>query len=294
MLNSSLSNKKELRFVITLGNDTFGGSSNNQIALDGYRATVDIDKGGGMMFGTLRAQIYGVSQSDMNAALTLQYKALTVRPNTISVYAIDGAQETLVFTGNVVNAWGVYQGMPDVYLMIQAQSAFLNQLLPVAPTSFKGVTDTAIIMGQIARSMGYTFENNGVAVPLSNPYLSGTGIEQAKSVAQQAHIWWGIDNNVLWIAPPHGVRNATTIPQISKSSGLIGYPTFDGQGYITFQTLFNPAIKFLGHIELVTSIKQASSQWTVVGVAHRLESEKPGGPWFSTIRSNASGIVPIN
>jgi hypothetical protein len=146
-------------------------------------------------------------------------------------------------------------------------------------------------MGQIAQSMGYTFENNGVSFPLVNPYLPGTGIDQARSLAQAAGIWWGIDNNVLWIAP-RNVPRGGIIPQISSTSGLRGYPTFDGQGYITFDTLFNPSIKFLGKVQLVTSIPKANGQWTVVGVAHRLDSEKPGGAWFSTVRVNSSGLVP--
>ena len=45
---SSFDNKKELRFVITLGNgQTFQGGSSNQITLEGYRAIVNIDKAGG-------------------------------------------------------------------------------------------------------------------------------------------------------------------------------------------------------------------------------------------------------
>jgi hypothetical protein len=288
---SSFSSKKELRFVITLGTGTFGSSSNNQITLEAFRATVDIDKGGGMMFASLRAQIYGVPMSEMNSITTLQYKALTTIPNTISVYAIDGPQETLIFAGNLINAWGNYQQVPDVFLQIQAQSAFLNQLQPIPPSSFKGTVDVTTAMSQLAQTMGYTFENNGVSVQLSNPYLPGTGIDQAKSLAQQAGIWWGIDNNILWIAPRNVARGGL-IPQISAQSGLRGYPTFDGQGYITFETLFNPSIKFLGQIQLVTSIQKAAGQWTVVGVAHRLESEKPGGAWFSTVRVNSSGLVP--
>lgn len=291
-MSSSLANKKELRFVITLGTGTFGSSSNNQITLEGFRATAEIDKGGGMMFGTLHAQIYGVRQSDMNSITTLQYKALTVLPNTIAVYALDGAQETLVFAGNIVNAWGNYQGMPDVFLQIQAQTAFLNKLKPVAPLSFKGPADVATLMSRLADTMGYTFENNGVQATLSNPYLPGTATEQAQRLAQAVGIWWGIDNNVLWITPAN-VSRGGIIPEISSASGLMGYPTFDGQGYITFQTVFNPAIKFLGHIKLVTSIVKANGQWTVVGVAYRLESEKPGGVWSSTVRSNASGLVPV-
>jgi len=67
----SFSNKKELRFVITLATGTFGSRSNNVITLEGFRATVDTDKAGGMMMGTLHAQICGVNQGDMNSMLSV-------------------------------------------------------------------------------------------------------------------------------------------------------------------------------------------------------------------------------
>jgi hypothetical protein len=82
---ASFSNKKELRFVITLapGQGTFGSSNQNQITLEGFRATVDIDKGGGAMYGTLHANIYGVSASHMNAITTIAYQSGFISTNTI-------------------------------------------------------------------------------------------------------------------------------------------------------------------------------------------------------------------
>ena len=149
----SFANKKALRFIITLGTGKFGSSSNNQITLEGFRATVNIDKAGGMMMGTLHAQIYGVSQSNMKAITTLQWKPQMIIPNTVEVYAIDGAQESLIFQGNIVNAWGDYSQMSDVFLQIQAQTAYFHQLNPVPPTSFKGQVDVATAMAQLAQSM---------------------------------------------------------------------------------------------------------------------------------------------
>jgi len=115
----SFENKKALRFVITLGTGKFGSSDNDTITLQGFRASADIDKAGGMMMGTLRAKIYGVKQADMNSVTTLQWKPGTLIPNTVEVFAIDGAAETLVFAGNIVNAWADYQSMPDVFIRRQ-------------------------------------------------------------------------------------------------------------------------------------------------------------------------------
>ena len=285
----SFSDKKELRFVITLGTGKFGSSNNDQIVLQGFRALVDIDKAGGMMMGTLRAKIYGVSQADMNSATTLQWKPGSLIPNTVEVFAIDGTAETLIFAGNIVNAWGDYQSMPDVYLHIQAQSASFNQLKAVPPRSFKGQIDVASVMSQIARDLGYIFENNGVKTQLTDVYLPNTGMEQAKDLAKAAGCDLYLDDKVLAITPPNVPRKGL-ISFISKDTGLIGYPTYDGVG-VNFQTLFDPSITFGGSIFLETDILQAAGEWIVTSVAHRLESEKPGGAWFSSVRGNANGLA---
>jgi len=287
----SFENKKALRFVITLGTGKFGSSNNDTITLQGFRAIADIDKAGGMMMGTLRAKIYGVAQANMNSVTTLQWKPGTLIPNTVEVYAIDGAAETLVFAGNIVNAWADYQGMPDVFLHIQAQSAFFNTLKAVPPRSFKGRVDVATVMGQIARDLGYTFENNGVTTQLVDVYLPNTGMEQAKDLARAAGCDLYLDDKILAITPPN-VPRKVIIPLISPASGLVGYPTFDGVG-VNFQTLFNPAITFGGSVKLVTDVQQAAGEWVVTSVGHRLESEKPGGAWFSNVRGNANGLAVV-
>lgn len=287
----SFENKKALRFVVTLGTGKFGSSNNDTITLQGFRATADIDKAGGMMMGTLRTKIYGVKQQDMNSVTTLQWKPGTLIPNTVEVYAIDGAAETLVFAGNIVNAWADYQSMPDVFLHIQAQSAFFNALKAIPPRSFKGGVDVASVMAQIARDLGYTFENNGVTTQLVDVYLPNTGMEQAKDLARAAGCDLYLDDKILAITPPN-VPRRVIIPLISPASGLVGYPTFDGVG-VNFQTLFNPAITFGGSIKLETDVQQAAGEWVVTSVGHRLESEKPGGAWFSSVRGNQNGLAVV-
>ena len=286
----SFSNKKQLRFVITLGTGKFGSSNNDTVTLQGFRAIADIDKAGGMMMGTLKAKIYGVKQADMNSITTLQWKPQTWIPNTVEVFAIDGTAETLIFAGNIVNAWADYQGMPDVFLHIQAQAAFFNALKPVPPRSFKGPIDVPSVMAQIAADLGYTFENNGVTTQLTDIYLPNTGLEQAKDLARMAGCGLYVDDKILAITPSPSIPRKALIPVISPSSGLIGYPTFDGVG-VNFQAMFNPGVTFGGTIKLETDVQQAAGEWIVTSVGHRLESEKPGGAWFSTIRGNANGLA---
>lgn len=287
----SFENKKILKFVITLGTGKFGSSLNDQIILQGFRCTADIDKAGGAQMSTLRAKIYGVLQSDMNSVTTLQWKPNTLIPNTVEVYAIDGYIETLVFSGNIVNAWADYQAMPDVFLQIQAQSGFYNQLKASAPRSFKGAIDVAATMGQIANSLGYNFENNGVDTKLVDVYLPNTGLEQAKDLARAAGCDLYLDDRTLAITPPN-VPRRTIIPEISAQTGLVGYPTFDGIG-VNFVMLFNPAVTFGGAIKVVTDVQQAAGEWVVSSISHSLQSETPDGAWFSTVRGNVNGIAVV-
>jgi len=92
--------KKSLKFVITIKDQV--------IELEGFRAIVDIEKAGGVQMSTLRARIFGVAQADMNSITTLQWRPGWKIPNTVEVYAMS---DKLVFAGNIVNAWGDYQGM---------------------------------------------------------------------------------------------------------------------------------------------------------------------------------------
>lgn len=287
----SFENKKQLRFIITLGTGKFGSSDNNQIIIEGFRAMADIDKAGGMMMGTLRAKIFGVSQTDMNSITTLQWQPGRIIPNTVEVIAIDGTQETLVFAGNIVNAWGDYNNQPDVFLHIQAQAAFFNQLKPVGPRSFNGPVDVASVMAQIAKDMGYTFENNGVETQLSDLYLANTNMEQAKELAKAARCDLYLDDKILAITPPN-VPRKSLIPVISPETGLIGYPTFDGIG-VNFLTLFNPAVVFGGKFKLETDLLHAAGEWVAACVGYRLESERPGGAWHANVRGNQIGLAVV-
>ncbi len=210
---------------------------------------MDIDRAGGAMYGHLHAQIYGVAQSHMNSLTSFIYQPQDQPSNKISVYAMDRAQETLVFYGDITTAWGNYQQMPDVFLQIQAIGGYVNKLTPIPPTSYNGPLDAATVMAQLAGQMGYTFENNGVSVQLSSPYLPGTAMDQARELAEQAGIALYLDNNVLAITPLNQPRNTASIPEISAQSGLVGYCTYDGRS-VNFKTLFNPAIKFGGQIQV--------------------------------------------
>lgn len=284
--------KKKIRVTIALASGNFGASGSNTLTLDGLRTIVDIQHAGGMMMSTSTLQIFGMLQSDMNALSTLAWRALSVIRNTIRIDAGDdetGMSE--IFVGQILNAWADYQGAPEVYFHIEAQAAYFDQINPVPAGSYSGPTDVATIMKTLATTMGLAFENNGVNAQLSDPYLPGTALDQARNVAKAANIDMYIDGSILAITPK-GVARAAGIPVVNAGSGLIGYPTFDKIG-VAFRCLYQPAIRFGGQVTVESTVTPANGTWRVYSMAHRLESERPNGEWFSTVKCTENGLVPI-
>ena len=293
MATNSFSNKKELRFVITLATGNFGtNTATNQITLEGYRASINVDRGGALQMGTLHAKIWGLSQADMSSATTMQWTPQTFMKNQIQVFAIDGPQVSLVFSGVIVNAWGIYDAMPNVYLMIQAQVGYWSQIQPVTPVSIKAGTPIAPLFDQYAAAMGLAFQNEGVTgSTTSNLYLPGTNIEQLNSLALQTGVSRFIsgDNGTLYISPPNTPLQGEIV-LVSSDTGLKGYPIFDGVG-VNFRMLYNPAIQINRKIQLQTNVIRANGVWIVLNMAFDLDSELPNGNWYATVRGNKNGFA---
>lgn len=277
----SFRTRKVLRFELSISGST--------VTLEHRRASAVIDNAGGMCMGTLNAAIYGVRQEDMDAATTLQWQQQELIRNTIKVTAIDGDTETLVFSGNIVQAWADYSNMPEVFLHIEAQSCYVGLIEPAEIKSYDGETDVATVMNKIAGELNLSFENNGVAVKLHDGYYAGTPVEQAREIAEAANIDLYIDTEVLAITPRAQARNGD-IPVFAADSGLIGYPTFDGIGVLA-NVYFSPSVRFGGKIKIETDVPRAAGEWIVCGCTHILESEKPGGAWQSNLRGVREGMA---
>jgi hypothetical protein len=72
------------------------------------------------------------------------------------------------------------------------------------------------VEASLAQQMGYTVENSGVSVQLSNPYLPSTARSQALAAADAAGIYvvFDDDNGVMALVPKNGARSGTA-PVIS-------------------------------------------------------------------------------
>ena len=292
--SSSFANQKQLQITITLGGGSvFQSSGKNTVAILGLKASVNIDMGGSFAGSALRARIFGLSQGDMNAMTYLwwQPQPQPGPPNKITVTAIDGQQSTLVFIGLIKQAFANYQAMPEVFIDIQATGTDAAQLLPVSPLSIASNTTVNTVMGQLAKQMGFAFENNGVNVTIpKGTYQGNTAFFQAQSLMKAYNFDMYIDNGILAICPRGVARITPLVPLISPETGLIGFPYFNGMGLVV-DTIFNPNILFGGTVQIQSGVTPSTGPWQVINISHTLESIIAGGRWQSTLNCSKTSVV---
>jgi hypothetical protein len=287
--------RKQLRVTFILaGNVVFQGTNSNTLILSGLRCIVNVKCAGAFQYSTASVQVFGMRQSDMNALTMLGWQRDAVQRNRIIIEANDGSGWLNVFSGTIYEAGPDYSCPPDALLRVEANSLFVESLIPATPSSYPGTVDVATIVSNIAAAMSRTFENNGVDVQLHSPYLPNTLPEQLRTVCEQAGIDFYDDSTggILAITP-RGQPRRTPLVHINPSSGLITQPTVDAAG-IQLVTLYNPGYRFGGPVSIEnTNIPKANGKWFIYALDHCLESEMPGGSWISHLSCSTSPTLSV-
>lgn len=279
--------KRHITVRFQLSEGSFNGS-NDTVEVSGLRCSASINTPGGVSMSTLSLRVFGMSLDVMNKLTILGKPLVDGRNNRIEVIA--GDDETgmaSIYVGTIQEAWVDSRGAPQVAFIVTAFTGMVAALKPVPPTSYKGSVDAATVASEIARQAGFSFENSGVSVQIADPYLSGTYLAQLQDIARAGNFNCVIDKTTVAIWPANGNRQGK-VPIISPETGLIGYPLRTQNG-IEVMTLFNPTIIFGAQFQVKSSITPANGSWTVNNVTHDIESETPGGKWFTTIGGNILG-----
>lgn len=273
---------------------TFAGSDANEVTLSGMRISANIHKAGGASQGEAQLRIYGMSLTLMNQLSTLGRTPVIIGKNEIAISAGDEETgESLIFRGTIAQAYTDLGGAPDGVFQVSAYSLLYQAVQSIPPTSFQGGVNVVLILQNLATQMGMSFENNGVNVRLSNPYFEGSAKSQAEAAVQAAGIEWNAcDNGILAIWPKGGSRGGV-VPLISPATGMVGYPYPSGQGLLGVKTAFNPNINFGAKIEVDSIIEPAKGLWTICSVEHNVESEMPGGQWYTSVLGTPPGYLVV-
>jgi hypothetical protein len=285
--------KRKIDVTFLLGQGSFGESGADTVKVSGLRCSASITMGTGVAAGELNLRINGLALDIMNRLTVLKQdfnNNMGKAANYVKVEAgDDDAGMSTVFYGGISEARADLSGMPDTSFELVAYIGILDTLKPVPPLSYKGQIDAALVMQDIAASMGRTLENSGVAVQLRDPYFAGTATDQMNAVARAGNFTAMLDptKQVLAIWPLDGKRQGL-IPLINKDTGLVGYPTYAQNG-ISLTSLYLPGLSPGGLIKIETDLTPAAGQWSTYLVSHDLEAQVPGGRWFTHIEAGYFG-----
>lgn len=279
--------------IFVLGEGNFGQAGQNTVTISGLRASATVANAGGRSMGTLDARIYGMRLATMNKLSTLGMVVTAQRKNSVTLLAYNrGEVPATVFQGTINNAWAEFSGAPDVPFHVVAQTGLFDAVQPAQALSIKGSADVGQMISGLAVQMGVAFENNGVTAKLANPYYSGSPRQQALQIVQDAGIMWnGVQNGILAIWNPGGSRGGT-VPLVSPTTGMIGYPTYTANG-LSVKTLFNPSIGLGTKIKIDSSLTPACGEWVVYKIDHHLETKVTRGEWQSILLAAPPGLGPF-
>ena len=288
-----------IEIAITLNPNSQSGqptkftSGTDTVTLSGSRTVVRIENNGAAAGNVAHVQVYGLTPNLMTQLATMGMLYNQIQQNTILISAGNkGAGLTPVFSGTIVDAFGDYNGAPDVPFHFEAQSGLVDSILPVPASSFTGPTDVATIMAGFASTMQKGFENNGITAQLSSPYIPGNITQQWQKVARDANIEARLvdGGSKLAIWPKGGSRNNAAVP-ISPETGMIGYPSYTRGGLIV-RTIFNPLIALGGKVQVTSSLGASTNKtWVVNKLDLALDSLMPSGQWMGTAHCYPSGFL---
>lgn len=286
--------KRKLDLTITLGEGSFGDDGKtDRVEITGHRVSASVQKGAAPGFDRADIRIWGLAPSIMNQVSTLGKPPLTGRVNTVALRAGDDLSGmALVYQGVIIDAYQDFAGVPDVALTISGNAGSVSLLKPIKPVSYPQSVSVAQAFQDLAGRMTppLAFENHGVDAMLPPTYLPGTAADQYRTLVEAAGIQATIDDGALVIWPQGGSRDGL-IPDIGPESGLVGYPSFSGAGFVAVRSLYKPGLRINGDINLTTSLPGAQGRYRVQSLTYELEAEIPNGRWFADMVAYRPNVV---
>lgn len=287
--------ERHIDLQFQMGQGQFGADGSDIFEATGLRISANIYKTGGWSMSELNLRVWGLPLDVMNKLTILGQPIANPRRNSIVVSAGDvDSGVAAVFTGNIVEAWVETKEAPNVAFVVTAQSGLIDAFRPVPATSYKGSVDAALVASGIAGQMqpARTLVNNGVSVQLADPYLPGTALDQLRELARAANFDMALEADTLSIWPVGGSTEEQA-QEINVDTGMVGYPAHTESG-VAIQTVFNPSLVYGSLVNVKSILTPASGLWRAYAVRHELESELPGGKWFTTIEAAiADHWVPV-
>lgn len=280
--------KKIIRVTLTLadGTKTFTAQGDNRLRSTGLAISTNITYGNGAISPTAQITIYGLPMSAMAPLFRVQWNTMSAILNTVKIEVGEqGGELTKAYEGNITFATINMNAAPNVALVITSQMAVVEKMRATPPITIPDGEDAAKRIGELAKEMGYQFENNGASHIITDTSLNGSNLEKIEKLASMCDFDLYVEQGLIVICKK-GTARPVKIPIVTpKNRTLNGYPEPDQRG-ISFNCLYDPMIKFGGIITIKDSlIEIANADWRIYGLVSTLEANIPQGKWHCSVNA---------
>ena len=268
------------------------------VAMDGQEAitfkdfavSVSIDKSGCPAYPKASVVLKGLSLNTMERLTHLGFKSFSLKRNKINISAGEkGKTLSVVFKGEIVNAWADFNAAPSPVFKIEANCGLFPALIPQPPISVNGNQTVTGLIDQITKEIGYTLENNDITASIKDCIIDGDPVTKMRRIAEAVGVDLIFDDEKVVLIKNHGTRKTQgSVPLINATNGMIGYPTFTNNG-INVSTFFRPDLRIGANFKLETIVPRASGTWKITGLRHELCANDPGSQSWKT---NITAIYP--
>lgn len=268
------------------------------VAMDGQEAitfkdfavSVSIDKSGCPAYPKASVVLKGLSLNTMERLTHLGFKSFSLKRNKINISAGEkGKTLSVVFKGEIVNAWADFNAAPSPVFKIEANCGLFPALIPQPPISVNGNQTVTGLIDQITKEIGYTLENNDITASIKDCIIDGDPVTKMRRIAEAVGVDLIFDDEKVVLIKNHGTRKTQgSVPLINATNGMIGYPTFTNNG-INVSTFFRPDLRIGANFKLETIVPRASGTWKITGLRHELCANDPGAQSWKT---NITAIYP--
>ena len=253
----------------------------NKASSDGLRVQVVLSYGAGNITPTAQISIYGLTIATMTPLMRIQWNTMQAILNTIQIEVGDKSDKvlSLAYEGNITFAKIDTSNAPTMCLQIESQMAIVEALTPRQPNTYTKGQDGAMVIQQLARSIGYQFSNNQAShILTSDVTMEGSYLSRIQLLATNCDFDLYVEQKSITICQ-RGFARTVKIPVITPTTGLIGYPSPDIRG-ITFRCMYSPLVQFGGIVRIADSlIPTCNGDWRIYGVRAVLETNVGSGRW---------------
>jgi hypothetical protein len=282
--------ERKVRVTVTVTRpDSSGQQVEQTYVFTQHRMRIAV-RTGGQQFGNAHLMIYGVPLASMNQIARLWLEAMTPQAtDTVAIDVFDGKDFIPFFAGQITWSAVDASGMPEVALVIEANSAMTLMNQPASPYANPGPVALSDALTAIVGPAGFTVDYFADPFMLADVRVTGSPMEQVSALMRgQPTLTWHVALQRLVIRAANAPINSNAIA-VSIQTGLMAPPVYSTSG-LTFDTLFNPQITLGCALDIQTSFDFVNrTLWVAAVLAHQLEPNVPRGRWTTSVGAQSYG-----